>query len=128
MKLKLLLFLTFLLSFVTNLQAKMIKLNVTATAYNSLPAQTDNTPDIGAWGDKLGSKLQTIAVSRDLLKRGLKRNTVVELHSAGLKGFFLVKDKMHRRWKNRIDIFMGKNKKKAIKWGKKRIKLTWYTH
>jgi hypothetical protein len=42
-------------------------LRVTATAYNSLPGQTDNTPDLAAWGDRLRPGMKAIAVSRDLL-------------------------------------------------------------
>jgi len=124
MKLKSLFFFFLLLLFVTNLQAKAIKLNVTATAYNSLSAQTDSTPNIGAWGDRLKKSIKSIAVSRDLLKRGLKRNSVVSIK--GLPGLYLVKDKMNKRWRNKIDIFMGKNKRKALKWGRQKIELTWY--
>ncbi len=103
---------------------KYKKLTVTATAYNSLPEQTDSTPDIAAWGDKLKPGMKVIAVSRDLLKRGLKRNTRVIIK--GLPGFYLVKDKMHQRFRKKIDIFMGKNKKKALKWGSKKVTIYWY--
>ncbi|GAL67149.1 hypothetical protein JCM19301_2314 [Jejuia pallidilutea] len=28
---------------------------------------------------------------------------------------------MHSRWKNRIDVYMGEDVKRAKKWGKKRV-------
>ncbi|CAA6799904.1 MAG: Unknown protein, partial [uncultured Thiotrichaceae bacterium] len=79
------------------------RLDVTATAYNSLPAQTDSTPDIAAWGDRLRPGMKAIAVSRDLLKKyGLKHKDKVKI--SGLKGEYLVLDKMNKRWKKKIDI------------------------
>ena len=126
MKLKLTIFIGLFFIFVTNLNANanIVELKVTATAYNSLPSQTDNTPDIAAWGDKLVNGMKVIAVSRDLLKMGLKRNSVVKIK--GLPGTYLVKDKMHKRWRNKIDIYMGTSKKKALKWGRKKVTLIWY--
>lgn len=92
---------------------------VTATAYNSLAYQTNSNPHITAFGDSLKPGLKYIAVSRDLLNKGLTHNTPVKIE--GLTGIYLVKDKMHFRWKNRIDIYMGVNVDSALQWGKKRI-------
>lgn len=92
---------------------------VTATAYNSLVYQTDLNPNITAFGDSLQPGLKYIAVSRDLLKLGLKHNTPVII--GGLEGVFLVKDKMHSRWRNSIDIYMGEDVKRAKNWGRKRV-------
>ena len=94
---------------------------VTATAYNSLAYQTNEQPSITAFGDTLTPGMKCIAVSRDLLRLGLKHNTLVTIE--GLDGVFLVKDKMHHRWKNRIDIYMGKDVRKAKKWGKKKLNI-----
>ena len=94
---------------------------VTATAYNSLAYQTNEQPNITAFGDTLVPGMKSIAVSRDLLRLGLKHNTLVTIE--GLDGIFLVKDKMHSRWKNRIDIYMGNNVKEAKKWGRKRLEI-----
>lgn len=94
-------------------------LDVTATAYNSLAYQTNSNPHITAFGDSLIPGLKYIAVSRDLLKLGLKRNTPVKIE--GLEGFYLVKDKMHYRWKKRIDVYMGIDVKAAKQWGRKRL-------
>jgi len=100
---------------------------VWATAYNGVHEQTDETPLIGAWGDRLDKAVQpgvrVIAVSPDLLAKGLKRGQRVRIH--GLKGEFVVLDKMPRRWKNRIDIYMHQDVHGARKWGKRRVKVSW---
>lgn len=96
-----------------------IPIQVTASAYNSVSWQTDGQPSIAAWGDTLQPGMKSIAVSRDLIKKGLTHNTMVRLQ--GLKDTFLVKDKMHWKWRNRIDIYMGTDVQKARKWGKKKM-------
>lgn len=100
---------------------------VWATAYNGVRAQTDETPHIGAWGDHLDKAVapgvRVIAVSPDLLAKGLKRGKRVRIQ--GLKGEFVVLDKMPRRWQNRIDIYMDQDLRAAKKWGKRRVKLSW---
>ncbi len=98
-------------------------LEVTATAYNSLPSQTQGDPEIGAWGDRLDPDVQTIAVSRDLLSLGLTHNTEVEID--GMKGSWLVRDKLNRRFTKRIDIFMGKDLQAAKEFGKQTVTIRW---
>ncbi|MEZ4810944.1 MAG: hypothetical protein R2819_11355 [Allomuricauda sp.] len=93
---------------------------VTASAYNSVFWQTDSIhPSIAAWGDTLKPGMKCIAVSRDLIKLGLTHNTMVKIDT--FPDTFYVKDKMHYRWKNRIDIYMGVDVKKAREWGKKKL-------
>ena len=100
------------------------KLRVTATAYNSLPAQTDSTPDIAAWGDRLRPGMKVIAVSRDLLKKyGLKHRDKVKI--SGLEGEYQVLDKMNKRWRKKMDIYMGKDRRKALRWGRKDVTIRW---
>ncbi|WP_179344953.1 3D domain-containing protein [Winogradskyella ursingii] len=101
--------------------AKSMK--VTATAYNSLAYQTNFNPNITAFGDSLKPGLRYIAVSRDLLDSGLVHNTKVKLE--GFDSLFTVKDKMNRRYRKRIDIYMGVDVKKARKWGKKKLLITY---
>lgn len=97
-------------------------LTVSASAYNSLNYQTGaGNPKITAWGDTLKPGIKVIAVSRDLIKKGLDYNTPVRID--GLEGVYYVKDKMHHRWKNKIDIYMGEDVKRARKWGRKKIKI-----
>lgn len=94
-------------------------IEVTATAYNSVESQTSNTPEIGAWGDSLLPKMKCIAVSRDLLNMGIKHNSRVKI--SGLQGIYLVKDKMNKKWKKKIDIFMGTNIQEAKEWGSQKV-------
>lgn len=95
-------------------------LEVTASAYNSLSWQTaSGDPSITAWGDTLKTGLKAIAVSRDLIQRGLDHNTPVKIE--GFDGVFLVKDKMHYRWKKKIDIYMDEDVQKARQFGRKKL-------
>ena len=94
-------------------------LEVTASAYNSLAYQNEGNPNITAWGDTLKPGMNVIAISRDLIKKGLVYNTPVKID--GLSGIFFVKDKMHHRWRNKIDIYMGVDVQRAKKWGRKKI-------
>ncbi len=98
-------------------------LTVTVTAYNSLAYQTSANPNITAWGDSLLPGMKCIAVSRDLISRGLKHKTPVKIE--GFDGIFIVNDKMNKRWKNRIDIYMDNDVKKAKKWGKRKLKISY---
>ncbi len=99
-------------------------LAVTATAYTSHVGQTDSTPNIAAWGDRLKPGMKVIAVSRDLLdKYGLKRGSKVKIH--GQPGIYIVLDKMNKRWKKKIDIYKGMNKREAFKWGKREVTIEW---
>jgi len=99
-------------------------LMVTATAYTSHVAQTDSTPNIAAWGDRLKPGMKVIAVSRDLLTvYGLKHKQKVRIK--GLKGEYVVLDKMNKRWRKKIDIYMGMNKRKAFKWGRRKVEIQW---
>lgn len=97
------------------------ELTVKASAYNSLRYQTSADPNIAAWGDSLKPGMWVVAVSRDLLKLGLKHNTPIKIQ--GFDSVFYVKDKMNYRYKNRIDIYMGKDVKKAKEWGVKTLKI-----
>lgn len=96
-------------------------IKVTASAYNSTASQSEGNPRITAWGDTLSPGMNVIAISRDLMKKGLEYNTPVKID--GLSGIFFVKDKMHHRWKNKIDIYMGNDVKKARNWGRKKISI-----
>lgn len=106
-------------------KAEWQTLNVSASAYNSVTSQTEGNPFLTAWGDTLKPGMKAIAVSRDLIKKGLDYNTPVRIE--GMEGLFFVKDKMHYRWKNKIDIYMGQNVKKARKWGRKKVKIEYLT-
>ncbi|MBW1843009.1 MAG: 3D domain-containing protein [Deltaproteobacteria bacterium] len=98
-------------------------LTVTATAYNSLPEQTDDEPHLAAWGDSLAPGMKVIAVSRDLIPAGLDRRTPVKIE--GFPGVYLVLDKMNKRWEKRIDIYMGHDLEAARAWGKRQVEISW---
>jgi 3D (Asp-Asp-Asp) domain-containing protein len=100
------------------------RLEVEATAYTSHTEQTNSKPTITAWGDHLKPTTKSIAVSRDLLTEyGLKYRTKVTIK--GLSGEFLVLDKMHKRWRQRIDIYMGMKRNAALHWGLRKVELCW---
>lgn len=94
---------------------------VTASAYNSTNAQTEGNPNVTAFGDSLRPGMKCIAVSRDLIRKGLKHNTPVVIE--GFDGLFLVKDKMHHKWRNKIDIYMGNDIQAARKWGRRKVRI-----
>ena len=96
---------------------------VTASAYNSLPAQTVGNPSVAAWGDVLESGVKAIAVSRDLIELGLVRGTRVRIE--GLPGEYAVLDKMARRWRRKIDIYMGDDVEAARAWGVRKVRIHW---
>ncbi|WP_425223582.1 3D domain-containing protein [Psychroserpens sp.] len=98
-------------------------IEVTASAYNSLAYQTSANPNITAFGDSLKPGLKYIAVSRNLLKLGLVHNTPVIIE--GLEGTYLVKDKMNRRYRNKIDIYMGTDVKAAREWGRRKLNISY---
>jgi 3D (Asp-Asp-Asp) domain-containing protein len=99
------------------------ELVVTATAYNSLPQQTDRRPGIAAWGDRLEPGMRAVAVSRDLVALGLERGARMRIE--GLRGEYTVLDRMPSRWDRRIDIYMGNDRRAAQAWGKRRVRIRW---
>ncbi len=100
-------------------------MEVTVTAYTLREAETKKGHiGLAAWGDQLVPGMKSIAVSRDLIKAGLTHNTEVRIE--GLEGTYVVRDKMNKRWKNKIDIFMGHNLKAARQWGKRKLVIRWF--
>jgi 3D (Asp-Asp-Asp) domain-containing protein len=99
-------------------------MEVTATAYTMAEDETKKgNVGLAAWGDQLKPGMKAIAVSRDLIKEGLDHKTEVKIE--GLEGTYIVRDKMNKRWKKKIDIFMGTNKEKALEWGKRKVTIHW---
>jgi LysM repeat protein len=100
------------------------QLKVTATAYTSHVNQTQGDPFVGAWNNKLTPGQKVIAVSRDLLNYyGLKNGSKVRI--SGLEGYYTVRDKMNKRYTKRIDIYMGLDKKSALRWGRRSVNIYW---
>jgi len=96
---------------------------VDATAYNSLPEQTEGDPWLSASGHRLEPGMRAIAVSPDLAKLGLVHGRKVRIE--GLRGEWVVRDRMPRRWKRRIDIFMGEDVDAALDFGRRRVRIHW---
>lgn len=98
-------------------------LKVTATAYNSVEAQTKKgNIGLAAWGDTLKPGMKAIAISRDFLKEDiLEHNSEVKIE--GLEGTYKVLDKMNKRWIRKIDIYMGLDEQAARNWGKQEVEI-----
>ena len=95
---------------------------VTATAFNSLPGQGHGEDhSLAAWGDTLVPGMKAIAVSRDLLAAGLDYGTAVKIE--GLEGTWYVRDKMHARWRNKIDVYLGEDREAALRWGRRKVEI-----
>ena len=100
------------------------KIRVVATAYTSHRGQTDKTPFLAAWNNRIRPGMKIIAVSPDLIRKyGLTNGVKVKI--LGLPGYYVVRDKMNARLRNHIDIYMGVNKRRALRWGRRRIVLYW---
>ena len=78
---------------------------------------------MAAWGDTLTPGMQAIAVSRDLLDLGLVRGSRVRIQ--GLPGEYVVLDKMAKRWRRKIDIYMGVDRDAALAWGIQEVVIHW---
>jgi 3D (Asp-Asp-Asp) domain-containing protein len=105
------------------LRPRFRQMEVVATAYNSLPDQTDRNPTLSASGTALRPGLRVVAVSRDLLASGLGFGTRVRIE--GLPGVWQVADCMAPRWRRRIDIYMGDSRTAAQRFGKRRLWIYW---
>jgi len=84
---------------------------VTLTTYSISVAETDSTPLVTASGFKINpnnpKRHRIIAVSRDL-KRKYKFGQKVRIEGAGkYNGIYTIRDLMHHRWKNKIDILIN---------------------
>ena len=87
---------------------------VVVTIYHPDPKQTDDTPNILADGTKIdihkAGRYRYCALSRDLLERwggNYAYGDTLILDGAGhFSGKWVVKDTMHPRWENRIDLLV----------------------
>jgi len=103
---------------------KRESIEVSATAYTMSEAETKKgNIGLADWGDQLEPGMKAIAVSRDLIGEGLDHETPVTIE--GLKGDYIVRDKMNKRWEDKIDIFMGRDRERALEWGKQTVTIRW---
>jgi 3D (Asp-Asp-Asp) domain-containing protein len=99
------------------------ELEVTATAYNSVAAQTSNHPTLTAFGITLRPGMRIVAVSRDLEGLGLRDGVVLTI--VGEDGEWTVGDRMNARWRRKIDLYMGDDVQAARAWGERRVRIRW---
>ena len=90
----------------------------TITAYNSIPGQTDNTPCITANGFNVCKHNTEDTIAVNFLRFGTK----VRIPEIFGDRIFVVRDRMHKRFTNRVDIWMI-NRDDAIKLGKRLAKI-----
>ena len=102
---------------------EMLSMQVHSTAYTSRLKRKNAKYPVGAWGDALTPLCHGIAVSDDLIKMGLTYQSKVRID--GLDGEYVVLDRMHPKWKKRIDVYMGNDFKKARYWGSRTVTVHW---
>src|SRR5699024_741281 len=100
-------------------------MTVTVTAYNSTPDQTSGDPNVTAWGDRLKPGMHVVAVSPDLVRLGLDHGTRIAIE--GFKQEFVVLDKTSSRLRRRVDIYMGLDVRRALEFGRQRLRIWWHT-
>ena len=103
-------------------QPILVSMRITATAYNSINTQTDNSP----WITASGTRCHYRVIANNTLPFG----TLVWIKGYGKKPF-IVEDRMNARYnyekckEHHIDIWMG-SYDKAIKFGKRKIVITYF--
>lgn len=90
----------------------------TITAYNSIPGQTDDTPCITANGFNVCEHGIEDTVAANFLKFGTK----IKIPDIFGDRIFIVRDRMNRRYTNRVDIWML-NRDDALVLGKRLAKI-----
>jgi 3D (Asp-Asp-Asp) domain-containing protein len=98
------------------------ELEVTATAFNSVPEQTDGQPHLTASGERLRPGLRALAVSHDLERAGLVFGTTVEIDG---HGEWVVLDRMAPRWRRKVDLYMGDDEAAAKRFGERNVRIRW---
>jgi 3D (Asp-Asp-Asp) domain-containing protein len=96
---------------------------VTASAYNSTPAQTQGDPHDTASGTRLVPGMKALAVSPDLLAAGLDYGTKVRIE--GVDGEWTVLDRMPSDRRRAIDLYFGQDEAAARRFGKKQVRIHW---
>lgn len=87
---------------------------IMATAYSSTLDQTDNTPFITAWGTRVRDGI----IAANFLPFG----TVVRIPDLFGEKVFVVEDRMHSRFPNRIDLWFP-TREEALEFGAQRVKI-----
>ncbi len=118
-----------------------LQLTLRATAYNSLPSQTDSDPHITATGAT--TRFGIVAVSRDLLGDALPYGSLVRIRDLGSFGsgrgvgafqelldghdLFIVEDTMHIRKTQQLDVWFPELST-ALSWGVRQVEVEVIRH
>lgn len=113
-----------------------LRLQLRATAYNSLPSQTFGNPNITATG--AATRFGIIAASRDLIGSDLPYGSLVRIRDLGGfgngrgagafqdtldgHGLFIVEDTMHIRKQQQVDVWF-QDLSTALSWGVREVEL-----
>jgi 3D (Asp-Asp-Asp) domain-containing protein len=89
------------------------QLPVVVTCYNPTKAQCNSQYWITASGSQIDTlnplKHRWVAISRDLEKKGVSLHDTIIIGNIGqYSGEWIVKDRMNKRWTNRVDLLVGK--------------------
>ena len=88
---------------------------ISASCYHANMSECDSTPLITASNDFIDtnriSELRWVAISRDLNKIYKMDDTIIVSGAGEYDGIWIVKDKMNKRFKRKIDFLIPKNKK-----------------
>src|SRR5210317_1057338 len=104
----------------------IVSVLVTATVYNAVPGQTDDTPLITASGAHINAENAIghcwVAVSRNLEAQGFKMGRKILVEGTGIyDGVWTIQDRMNKRWINKIDFLVNED----VKYGKwENLKIT----
>lgn len=79
-----------------------------ATVYWGVPSQTDDTPNITAFGDRFDpyDPPRWVALSRDLEKYFSPGDTIKVCNAGEYSGLWVFRDRMHHRWRQKIDFLV----------------------
>jgi 3D (Asp-Asp-Asp) domain-containing protein len=102
---------------IPKIKIKQIK-TVRITSYTSETAQCDSTPCVTASGFNLCKHSKEDSVALNFLPFGSK----IRIPQLFGKRIFIVRDRMNKRYQNRVDVWM-KNKKAALSFGIKKAKI-----
>ena len=90
-------------------------ITATVTGFNTVKAQTDNTPCIAASGDNICGRKDVVACPHRL-----PLGTWVEINGRRYECL----DRTARKYDGRFDISFDKDIKAALTWGKRRVQVT----
>jgi hypothetical protein len=98
---------------------------VTVAAFSIALRAPGEDPLRGRWGDELKPGIKAVAVSPDLVARGLSQGTRVRIE--GLPSAYRVRDQLADGTLERVEIFMGTDAASAERFGEKRMRIWWET-